>query len=41
MRFSFLQVAQYIDSADKDLTNVIDTVINLEKGMDSFFITHV
>ena len=41
MRFSFLEIAQCIDSADDDLTNLIDTVINLEKGMDSFVVTHI
>ena len=41
MRFSFLEIAQCIDSANDDLTNLIDTVINLEKGMDSFVVTHI
>ena len=41
MRFSFLGIGQCIDSANDDLTNLIDTVINLEKGMDSFLVTHI
>ena len=41
MRFSFLQIGQCIDSANDDLKNLIDTVINLEKGMTSFVVTHI
>ena len=42
MRFSFLQIGQGIDCcANDDLKELIDTVINLEKGMDSFIVTHI
>jgi hypothetical protein len=41
MKFSFLGIGQCIDSANDDLQDLIDTVINLEKGMDSFIVTHI
>ena len=41
MRFSFLQIGQGVDSANDDLANLVNTVINLEKGMDSFVVTHI
>ena len=41
MRFSFLQIAQCVENANGGLKNLINTVINLEKGMDSFIVTHI
>ena len=41
MRFSFLQIGQGIDSTNDDLKNLVNTVINLEKGMESFIVTHI
>ena len=41
LRFNFLQIGQGIDSANDDLENLINTVVNLEKGMDSFIVTHI
>ena len=41
MRFSFLSIAQGIDSANDDLKELVDTMVNLEKGMDSFIVTHI